>query len=154
MKLSRAWLWVLLLVPMGIGLARLRFDVEILNLLPKKISSAEGLKVYQKYFSDARELILTVEAPTAEQTESAARSLAQVLRRETNRVSAVIWQPPWLERPAEATELIAYLWLNQPPGIIGQLTNRLAPQNLTSTLRETREQLATSLSPQEIAMRS
>ena len=66
MKLSRAWLWVLLLVPMGIGLARLRFDVEILNLLPKKISSAEGrpLKIYQKYFSDARELILTVEAPT------------------------------------------------------------------------------------------
>src|SRR2546421_10442893 len=125
MRFSRAWLWLLLLVPMGIGVARLRFDVEILNLLPKKLAAAQGLKVYQQYFSNARELIVTVEAGTAEQTEAAARSLAQLLRGQSNLVSSATWQPPWLENPGQAAELIAYLWVNQPPQLFGQLTNRL-----------------------------
>ena len=30
----RYWFWLLLLIPVGIGLGRLRFDVEVLNLLP------------------------------------------------------------------------------------------------------------------------
>src|SRR6266496_4370074 len=153
MKFSRAWWWSLLLLPLALGIARLRFDIEILNLLPQKLAVAQGLKIYQQNFSDARELIITLEAPTDGQAESAARSLAQVLRAQTNLVAEVTWQPAWMETPAQATELVAFLWLNQPPALFGELTNRLAVTQLTNVLNESREQLATSLSPGDLAWR-
>ncbi len=154
MKFSRRWLWLLLLVPIALGLARLRFDVEVLNLLPEKSGMVRGLKLYQQNFSNGRELIITLRSDDADKTEAASRSLAAALRHETNLVSEVNWQPAWLEYPSQSAELVAFLWLNQPPEIFAQLTNRLAPENLSATLAETKEQLATSLSPQEIAMRS
>ncbi|HVY70402.1 MAG TPA: hypothetical protein VHH73_10770, partial [Verrucomicrobiae bacterium] len=153
-KRPRAWLWLLLLIPLALGFARLRFDIEILNLLPAKLPVAEGLKVYQRNFSNARELIITVEAATPEEAANAARSLAQILRAKTELVIDVTWQPGWLESPAEATELLAFLWLNQPPALFGELTNRLAPPKLPAVLAETREHLATSFSPGDLAARS
>lgn len=143
----RPWLWLLLLVPLVLGILRLRFDVEILNLLPGELSVAQGLKVYQKHFSDARELIITVEAPGADETEAGALALASVLRAETNRVARVTWRPAWLEEPAQARELMASLWFNQPPEQVSALVRRLDPANLTNVLREAREELATSFSP-------
>ncbi len=74
MKPSRLWLWLLLVVLLAVGIARLRFDVEILNLLPKKLPVVEGLKIYQQHFSDARELIITLEAPAPDEAESTAPS--------------------------------------------------------------------------------
>ena len=108
-----------------------------------------GTKLYQKHFTNTRELVITVRAPSAEGAESAARQLAESLRQETNLVAEVVWQPPWIEHPEQMGELIAYLWLNQPPEAFAQLAKRLAPEALPSLLRETREQLATSLSPME-----
>ena len=154
MKPSRSWLWLLVLVPIGLGLARLRFDVEVLNLLPGEVSAVQGLKVYQQHFANARELILAIRGPDADLVERTAQALAGRLRRETNLISMVHWQPPWLEHPAQAAEFAAYLWLNQPPEVFGQLTNRLAPGNLAALLDAAREQLATSLSPNEIAQLS
>jgi predicted RND superfamily exporter protein len=148
---SRHWLWLLMLIPIGIGFARLRFDVEVLNLLPGDSPVVQGLKLYQQNFANARELIITLKSPEADQAESAALSLTAALRAATNLVAAANWQPPWLENPAQATELVAYLWLNQPPEVFGRLTNRLAETNLPTILQAAREQLATSLSPGDIA---
>ena len=151
MSSSRRWLWFVLPIPIALGLARLRFDVEVLNLLPADAPAVQGLKIYQQHFGDARELILYVHTADSEMTESAARDVADHLRRETNLVAEVTWQAPWLEHPARAAELIAYLWLNQPPEAFGQLTNRLAATNLNSLLTTARDALATSLSPGDLA---
>jgi len=145
------WWWLLLLVPIIAGLARLHFDVEVLDLLPANVPAVQGLKIYQQHFANARELIVTVKAPDADTAETAARSIAENLRRETNLVSEAIWQPPWLEHPEQTAELVAYLWLNQPPEKFAQLANQLAQTNLANVLATTREQLATTLSPNEIA---
>ena len=153
MKFARSWPWLLLVVPLVLGIARLRFDVEIMNLLPARLDVARGLTIYQQHFSDARELIITVEAATADEAEAAARALAQGLRSRADLVEEVTWLPAWMESPAQGTELVAYLWLNQPPTVFGELTNRLAAAHLANALNETREQLATSLSPNEIALR-
>ena len=141
MRLSRSWLWLLVIAPLAFGIARLRLNVEILSVLPDELSVAQGLKTYQQHFSNSRELIVMLEASTAEGAESAARSLAQVLRAQTNLVVDVTWQPALMEDPAQAMELVAYFWLNQPPAVFGQLTNRLAVVNLANTLAETRERL-------------
>ena len=151
MSSSHRWLWFVLPIPIALGLARLRFDVEVLNLLPADAPAVQGLKIYQQHFANARELILYVHTADSETTESAARDIADHLRRETNLVAEVTWQAPWLEHPARAAELIAYLWLNQPPEAFGQLTNRLAATNLNSLLTTARDALATSLSPGDLA---
>ena len=145
------WLWFFLLVPIALGLTRLHFDVEIFDLLPSNLPAVEGLKLYQQYFANARELIISVRGPTAEDTEAAARQIAESLRAHPALVSTATWEPPWLEHPDQAAELMAYLWFNQPPEQFAELTNRLAPDKLQATLNSAREELATSLSPEEIA---
>ena len=150
---SRWWL-LLLLVPVIAGLARLRFDAEILDLLPAEVPAVQGLKIYQQHFTDARELIVTVRAPDRETAERTAKAIAENLQRATNLVAAVTWQPPWLEHPEQTAELIAYLWLNQPPEEFAKLAAQLSETNLASILAATREQLATTLSPNEIAQLS
>ncbi len=151
----KSWYWVgLILGLLSIaGFARLRFDVDVLNLLPKDLPVVKGLDLYQHHFTDSRELIITIKSPDAAKTESAARDLARELRSQTNLVDSVMWQPAWLERPAQAAELIGFLWLNQPPAVFGELTNRLTGTNIAATLADAREQLATSLSPMDLARR-
>ena len=152
MKRSRSWLWLLLLIPIGLGLSRLRFDVEILNLLPQTSPVVRGLKLYQENFSNARELIVTVQSPSAETSQTAARLLAETWRVKTNLVRSVVWQPPWVESPAASSEFVAYLWLNQPPAAFSNMLQRLSAPALDHTLADARERLATSFSPQELAM--
>ena len=144
------WWWLLLLVPIVAGLARLHFDVEVLDLLPANVPAVQGLKIYQQHFANARELIVAVKAADAEAAENAARLIAEKLRAETNLVSDAAWQPPWLEHPDQTGELIAYLWLNQPPEKLAQLAAQLSGTNLANVLAATRDQLATTLSPDEI----
>lgn len=148
------WLWVLLLIPVCVGLARLHMDTEVFDLLPSNLRSVQGLQIYQKHFSNARELVVTVEGKDADSTEAAARTIAETLRPMSNEIAGVTWEPPWLEHPELTAELVAYLWFNQPPAVFDELTNRLAPQNLAATLQETRERLSMSLSPEDIARSS
>jgi predicted RND superfamily exporter protein len=152
-RFSRQWPWLLLLLPIALGLWRLRFDVEVLNLLPDESPVVHGLKLYQQHFANARELILTVKAPDAGQAESSARALAHALRSRPDLATEVTWTPPWLEHPEQAAELMAYLWLNQSPSVFAGLTNRLTGTNLAATLAESRDALATSFSPEEVAAR-
>ena len=152
--LLKRWWWVPLLVAIAVGAWRLRFDVEILDLLPPEEPSVQGLKIYQKHFTNARELVVTVQATSAETAEQFAGVLAEKLREQTNLISGVTWQPPWLEQPGQLAEILACLWLNQPPADFAALTNRLAPGNIGAVLAETREALATSLSPTDLARRA
>src|ERR1044071_5077277 len=144
------WLWLLLLVPVTFGLVRLRFDAEVFDLLPADLKVVEGLKQYQEHFANARELLVTVKAPQAEQAEAAARTLATHLRQRPDLVATVTWQPPWLEHPEQAAELLAYLWFNQPPSVFAQLAAALVPAKLPEILVATREELATAMSPREV----
>ena len=150
----KRWWWALLTVAVGIGLCRLRFDVDILNLLPPDEPTVQGLKLYQKHFTNARELVVTLRAPDAERAERLAGALADRLRQQTNLVAGVSWQPPWMENPGQMAELLGCLWLNQPPESFAALTNRLAPDRLQSVLTQTKEVLATSMSPMDIARRA
>jgi lauroyl/myristoyl acyltransferase/predicted exporter len=148
-----AW-WMVLLLLVAAGFVRLRFDAEILDLLPAGEPSVRGLKLYQEYFANGRELLISLRAPDSDKAEELAGIVAARLRRETNLIADVAWQPPWMEHPEQAAEIVACLWLNQPPEVFGALTNRLAPGNLKAALDDTREVLATSLSPMELARRS
>lgn len=143
-------LWIVLPVLVALGVLRLRFDVEVLDLLPSNNRAIAGLKLYQEKFSNARELIITVHDSKADEAESAAHAIAEHLRKRSDLVTSVTWQPPWLENPGQTAELIAYLWLNQSPRDFDQLTNRLDPANIPAALADTRDELSGSLSPEVI----
>jgi predicted RND superfamily exporter protein/lauroyl/myristoyl acyltransferase len=144
------WWWLALLVPLALGFWRLRFDADVLSLLPTAVPVVRGLQLYQEHFANSQDLLVTVRATQAEAAEAAARQIAESLRPLTNLVAAAVWQPPWLDQPEHLTELIAWLWLNQPPDALGRLARSLAPDRLAGGLAAAREQLATSLSPLEL----
>jgi predicted exporter len=149
-KRSRAWL-LILVVPVVFGLLRLRFDTDVLNLLPNDLPAVAGLKLYHQYFANNREVIITVTAKNSADAESAARTIATSLQAATNLVGEAVWQPPWMDRPEETAEFIAWLWLSQPPEDVAKLASRLNPTNAAAALNDTRERLATSLSPLDLA---
>jgi predicted exporter len=153
-RFLKRWWWALLLAAVGMGLARLHFDVDVLNLLPSDEPTVRGLKLYEQRFTNARELVISLRGRDADAAERLAGRLAARLREETNLVAQVTWQPPWLEQPGQLGELLAWVWFNQPPGDFASLTNRLKPTDLKAALDETREMLATSMSPMDLARHS
>ena len=150
----KRWWWVLLAVAVCLGLWRLRFNADILDLLPPDEPTVHGLKLYQQHFSNARELIITLRASEPAQADQLAEALAKRLRQQTNLVEEVTWQPPWMETPEQLGELLGWLWFNQPPKDFGALTNRVAPDQLKPVLDQTKELLTTSMSPMDLARRS
>ncbi|HEV2452779.1 MAG TPA: MMPL family transporter [Verrucomicrobiae bacterium] len=146
----KRWWWVLLLIAVALGFWRLRFDVDVLDLLPSDEPSVEGLKLYERHFTKAGELLITLRAADADQAQNVAQKLAATLRSRTNLVREVTWQPPWMEHPEQLGELLGWLWFNQEPATFADLKNRLAPENLTNVLEQTKEALATSMSPMDL----
>ena len=143
-----------LLLLVAAGFSRLSFDAEILDLLPGDEPTVRGLKLYQQHFAHARELIISLRAPDGDRAKELAGLVAARLRQETNLIGDLSWEPPWMEHPEQAAEIVGCLWFNQPPEAFGALTNRLAPDHLKAVLDDTREVLATSLSPMELARRA
>ncbi|HEY1661526.1 MAG TPA: MMPL family transporter [Verrucomicrobiae bacterium] len=144
------WWWLLFLIPVALGITRLHFDTEVLDLLPANNPSVQGLKIYQQYFANARQLVITVKAQSPDDSENTARAITENLRATSNLVADATWQAPWQEHPDQTAELIAYLWLNQPPQTFSQLAGRLAATNLSNIFADTRDQLQNSLSPNDI----
>lgn len=146
--LRSPWLLLLLLLPAALGLSRLRFNVEVLDLLPADLPAVQGLKSYQRFFANTRELVITITADNPDQAELAASSLASHL---TNHLDLTVqWEAPWRTHPQAIAEFLAFLWLNQSPDDVRQLATRLAPDRLEPSLEQLRERLATSLSPDEL----
>lgn len=145
------WWWLILVVAVALGFARLRFDVDILNLLPPDEPTVQGLKAYQQHFTNARELIISLRGKDPANAESLARTLAEALRANTNLVERVNWRPPWMEQPEKMAELLAFAWLNQPPEAFATLQQNLASNRLAEVLATTKETLATSMSPMDVA---
>ena len=95
---SPTWLWLLLVPPILLGAFRLRFDIDVLNLLPQDLPVVHGLQLYQKHFANLRELILTLEGSDPENVETGARLIARSLRENSNLVNTVLGSWPSVEK--------------------------------------------------------
>lgn len=136
----KRWFLLAALIPVIAGLARLRFDTDVLNLLPGDLPAVAGLKLYQKHFANNRELIVTV---SGEFAEKATPLIAEGLRKSTGLVRSAVWRAPWEDGSENVGQFLAWLWLSQPPEKVDQLVGRFA--NAPATLAAARERLATSL---------
>ena len=98
------------------GLTRLRFDTDILSMLPGDLPEVKGLKAFHEAFSRDDELILVIEGSEqdAGSLSEAAESLGKQLA--TDGVAKQTrWKPRWNQEPQGIAELLAYLWLNGDP---------------------------------------
>ncbi len=149
------WLWLLLLVPIALGLGRLGreggLDTEVLNLLPADLPEVRGIKLWQEHFDGAGDLLITLRTDDPDESARLAESLAVALRAAPGLAIEVHWQAPWREHRGDSAELIAAMWLNQPSADVARLRERLDPPRLRERLTQLREQLAVSLSPDELA---
>lgn len=151
-RMSRLrWPWILAALLVIAGLARLRLDTEVLHLLPEDLPAVRGLLLQQRYFAPARGLMITVRGEDPDHVTRAAELVATALSVRTDLAQEVRWRPPWREHPEDAMENLAWLWMQQPPESVRDLDRRLQPGSATGELQASRERLATSLDPMDLA---
>lgn len=139
-------LLLLVTVVFGIlGVSRLSYNVDILDLLPKNFAGAEGTRLLRDTFEKAGQLIITVEAPSADAADRAIASLEAELNRHSDLVKRVIAQPTWESDAGQISSLAAYAWLNAPPERVAALRNKLASADLQQHLEEKINSLATEI---------
>lgn len=133
------------------GVVRLRFDTDILSMLPGELPEVRGLKAHHHAFAREDEAILLVEGNGESSPEKAAQSLAAALEKD-GAVKRARWQPRFKEDADGIAELLAYLWLNGDPAATKALAEKLAPGKSKAALDEVVEKLATSMEGQDLAM--
>ena len=150
------WLPLMLLAAVAVaalGLSRLRFDTDILSMLPPDLPEVKGLKAHHRAFAREDEAILLLEGDGETSPAAAAASLAKALEAD-GVVKQARWQPRWTEEPEGLAELLAYLWMNGDPADTQALAERLAPANSQAAMQEVVENLATAIEGQDLAMRA
>lgn len=135
-----------------VGISRLSYNVEILDLLPKNMAGVEGTRILKDTYEKAHQLILTVDAPTAELAGESMESLEAALKANGKLVRRVITKPSWESDPTQLGSLGAYGWLNAPPEKFNDLVRSLAPEQLRPALEAKLADLAISVDNEALAL--
>src|SRR5687768_12234539 len=153
MKVARHVILAVLCALAVIGIFRLRIDVDILNLLPRDNSVAQGLAEYQDKFLQAGEVVVVVSSRNAAETTRVAEAVEKALRPHGDLIERAFWRPPSNESLAEAAKFLAYLWLNAPTAEVERLRASLRNENIPILLADARQRIATSFSPTDLFLR-
>ena len=135
------------------GVLRLRFDTDILSMMPGDLPEVKGLKAFHEAFSRNDELMMVIEGGEADagSLSAAAESLGKALE-DQHLVKSARWKPIWNEEPDGIAELLAYLWLNGDPAAVRAQVERLSPARSEATLKESLAKVATSMEGPDMVM--
>lgn len=153
-RLFHIALAALVIVLGAVGISRLSYNVEILDLLPTGMPGVEGTKWFQKVYDRPDQLIVTVQSESEEASDEAVSALAKGLRETPGLARTVREQPSWESHPEHMLELVAYAWLNAPPGKVQALEDSLAAGAVDKTLKDRLSRLGSSLDPMMVAIES
>ncbi len=130
----------------GLGLGRIRFDTDILSILPGEMPEVAGLKAYYEVFSVDEELVVLIEGSEedAGTLGAASEELAGLLR-EAGVAANARWKPRWMDRPEGMAELLGWLWLNGEREDTEALVASLSAERIEESMGEAMERVATSL---------
>ncbi|MEM7383749.1 MAG: MMPL family transporter [Verrucomicrobiota bacterium] len=135
------------------GFSRIRFNVDVLDLLPAELPEVEGLRLLQDFYSREGELILTLQSKEGVIEDAVIEPLVERFEN-GGLVSSVAWRDSMLEDPEGVAEWLAYLWWNGKVEAARDLENRLRKENLSSLTAEAVEVMAGSMDPGEVALAS
>ena len=156
-RMSSRWAVPLILVVAilvaSFGLTRLKFDTDILSMLPAELPEVKGLKAFHEAFSRNDELIVVIDGgeDDAGSLSLAAESLAKKLEAD-GVVKQARWKPGWNEEPEGIAELLAYLWLNGDPAVTRAQAERLSQENSQATVKDSLAKVATSMEGIDMVM--
>jgi predicted RND superfamily exporter protein len=125
-------------------ISRISLDSEVLNMLPSKFSSLQGLKIYDRAFEQTRQLTFALhcQPDDADKLEEFAPAFADHLRKQ-----------PWCERvlagsPMQTPDgirdlqsIAVPLLLNLDPPAFEETISKLQPEKLRERLHRFREQI-------------
>src|SRR5882757_6362319 len=125
----------------GILLAFLRLDTEVLNLLPRGFDSVEGLKIYNSEFAQTRELTfaLLCQPEDIDKLEEFAPKFVERLRSQPWCVRVLAGSP--LETPqgiADLQHIALPLLLNLDPDEFDRAISILQPSRIQERLAQLR----------------
>ncbi|MES2475704.1 MAG: MMPL family transporter [Verrucomicrobiota bacterium] len=154
-RLAVPFILVASILVASFGLTRLRFDTDILSMMPGELPEVKGLKAFHEAFSRNDELILVISGgeEDAGSLSLAADSLGATLEAE-GLVKHARWKPRWHEEPEGIAELLAYLWLNGDPTVTAAQAARLSPDESVATLCDSLERVATSMEGIDMVMQA
>ncbi len=140
------WLAVVLVAALSLYIlvTRLTLDTEVLNLLPGKFESVQGLKVYNNDFAQTRELTfaLVCQPGDVDRLEEFAPVFAQRLREQPWSTRVLGGSP--MESPEAVTELQGLavpLLLNLEPPAFAETVAILQPEKLQARLARLHQEI-------------
>jgi predicted RND superfamily exporter protein len=146
---------LLLLLAAGyvfLGLSRIGFNVDILDLLPRDLPQVKGLSLYLRNFARPDELIVTISAPGAADAGEASDLLDRTLSGHPETVGTVMAEPPWEKDPRGLPAMAAYLFVNSPPSTVRRITEQLSSREAPQTARTTFAEIASTPSLREMLL--
>lgn len=136
------------------GLFKLKFETDILDVLPQKLSSVRTLKISQKYFDNDQRIALLLSSEEEEIYEEDVEEFAIHLREKLS-PAKVLYRSEFEEDPEQFAKSIAGLWLLSPPEISSAIENRLLDQSsLEKYLETVKNDIRTSFDQQEATIAS
>ena len=136
----------------AVGISRLTYNVDLLDLLPRDLPGLAGTQMLRDTFQRPDRLVIAVEAPDPELAGKATDSLAARLQAEASLCRNVQSRPAWESNPQELAEMAAFAWWNAPPGKTRELARRLDADHLPGYLAGVVETLGVSLDGEEVAL--
>ncbi|MFN2542247.1 MAG: MMPL family transporter [Chthoniobacterales bacterium] len=134
----------LVLVCLAILITRMQLDSDVLNMLPNKFPSIQGLRIYDREFEQARELTfaLLCQPGDVDKLEEFAALFAERLRQQSWRERVLAGSP--IETPEGIRDLQSIavsLLLNLEPAAFDRTMSILQPQQIRDRLHRLREQI-------------
>jgi uncharacterized protein len=139
----------------ALGLGRLRFDTDVLGLLPPDLPEVRGLKAFHEAFARENEVVVLIEGGADDEGLMAehAQSLASSLEK-SGLAGRARWRPDWMEEGGGMAEVLAYLWLNGPPEEAASKARDLAPANAAETMAKSLAEVATAMEGTDLLMKA
>jgi predicted RND superfamily exporter protein len=151
-RLPFLFLFATLLGIAVVGLTRLRFETNVLEVLPSELPSVAALKVSQKYFDNDQQLVLVLQSEEEEIFEEDVADLATLLR-EKLAPAKVLYKSELEENPEAAARALSELWRDAPADDLKKLADRLLdPAALTAHLTEVKSNISGSFDQQNATM--
>lgn len=140
-------LWCVLVILLGgyctVGISRIRFEVDITQLLPADLPEAAGARSFMKHFLKRSQVLLLLEGNSAELTQETAERVARALEAKPEWVRRVVWQRAD-DDAGTWPEFVAWALLNQPVAVLQERVEALSEGRLETTLANYIESLATT----------
>lgn len=134
------------------GLTRLRFETDILEVLPKNLPSVQALRVSQKYFDNDQQVALLLRNENEEIYEEDVAEFVEILREKLS-PATVLYQSEFEESPEAFGDALAEIWRYAPSEEVAAMEQRLLDKpSLAVHLEEVKAEVRNSFDQEKSTM--